>query len=297
MEFIDNKEWKYILGPCRYRDNLRSYDEIQAEKQEIRERGSDMYDSEEDYYAEKGFVYSYSDYETGMIPFEYGVSFTFSKDKVLEENVYYLDKCIDLCQKNDIEVSLVTAPCATVYMYIVKGYDEATQWYKSYAKEKGITYYNLNYLKDREKFLPDEMMYDTTHTNGEGAKVISEIYGEILLKEQKGENVSSMFYSNFEELSKEINRVVAVSAKVSFTEIMGEAAKANIAIESHQNEDITPLYQVEIVYEDGTKEILVDWTSDKEREILLPTKGGFTLKVRAKGKIDGAAEALQCYSF
>ena len=192
----------------------------------------------------------------------------------------------------------MTAPTSLSYMYMVEGYDDAAMWYKEYAKEQGVPYYNLNYLKDRELNLTDEYMYDLCHTDGEGAKVVSNLFAEILLKEQKGEDVSSYFYNNFDELKQDVHRIAAVSANIQISsEVVDTMVVANISVESHQNEDVTPLYQVEMIDVDGNVTVLVEWTSDTEAEILLPQNENYCIKVRAKTGVEGEAEASQSYYY
>lgn len=289
---------KYVLGPCRYRGNILLYDSVKAEKEEAKARGKNTYNPQEDYYAGKGFIYSYSDYEIGTIPFEYGVNYQFAEEAIREENLEYLDKCIELCKENDIEVSLVTAPCSISYMYYVKNYATASDWYKNYAESKGISYINLNYLKNREEFLPDELMYDQTHTNGEGAQVISEMYADILLKQKNGEDISAYFYESFEELTKDVHRIPAVSTKVEFTsEREDNKAVAIISLESLHNEEVVPQYRIEMTDKDGVERVLIEWTTESEMKVLLPFDEPYSIRVRARSGIEGEAEAVQVYSY
>jgi len=298
LDCIDSSDWKYLFGPCRYRDNILVYNDIKAEKDRIKSKGGDLYDAENDYYHGKGFVYSYSNHATGTVPFEHDTMYEFSRDAVLEENVYYLDKCIELCRENDIEVSLVTVPSTISYLYLVDGYEESARWFEEYAKEKQISYHNLNYLKNREEILPDEYMYDTTHTNAEGAKVVSEIYSDILLKESMGEDISSYFYNDFDEFESNIHRIAAVSGMITFTdEIKDSKAVANISIRSLQDKDVNPWYQVELIDADGNVISLVPWTQDTEAELLLPTGVKYSVKLRAKTGVAGDLEAYQIYHY
>ena len=298
LNCIQASDRKYILGPCRFRDNILMYGMIKDEQAELEANLSGIYYPEKDYFVDKGFMYTYGKYETGTIPFGYDIVYKFSEDDILEENVFYLNKCIELCKENDVEIALVSAPTAMAYMYQIEGYDDAVEWYKSYAKENEITYYNLNYLKNRELFLPDEYMYDMSHTNGEGANIVSDLYAEILLKEQNGEDVSEYFYDNFEELKKDVHRIVAVSANIMITsEVVDSMNVANVAIQSFQNEDVQPLYQIELIDAEGNVSVLVGWTYDMENEILLPQNQNYCVKVRAKTGVEGEAEAFQCYYY
>ncbi len=295
---LDSSDWKYLLGPCRYRDNILVYDQIKAEKEEIAARSGVLFDPENDYYAGKGFVFSYSSFATGNVPFERDTEYEYSNEKIIEESLFYLDKCIELCKENNIEVTLVTVPGTISYLYMVEGYEEFINWCKEYADEKGISYHNLDYLRGREEFLPDECMYDVTHTNAEGAKIVSEIYSDILLKERKGEDVSAYFYGNFEELEADIHRIAAVNGLITFTsETIDSQVVADISIMSLQKEDIVPWYQVEMIDEQGNVTVLVEWTQDAQARLLLPLDTHYSIKVRAKTGNEGDIEAYQVYNY
>lgn len=298
LNCIDESDRKYILGPCRFRDNILMYDMIKAEREELEANLSGIYYPGKDYFADKGFMYTQRSYETGTIPYGYGITYKFSENDILEENLLYLDKCVELCQENDVELALVTAPTALAYMYQVEGYDDAVEWYKAYAKKNGLTYYNLNYLRDREIIMPDKYMYDMCHTNGEGAKIVSNLYAEILMKERNGEDVSEYFYDNFDELKKDVHRITAVSANITMSqEVIDSMVVANISMQSLQNEDVKPLYQIERIDSTGNVSVLVEWTHDTEKEILLPQGTNYCIKVRAKTGVEGDAEAVQSYYY
>lgn len=298
FECMDPSDRKYILGPSRYRDNILVYEEVKEERDKVNAQSENTYDPVEDYYAEKGFIYSYSDYETGTIPFEYGVRYQFAEENIKEKNLEYLDKCIKLCKDNNIEVSLVTAPCSLAYMYYVEGYGEANDWFRNYAKDQGISYINLNYLKNREELLPDELMYDQTHTNGEGAKIISEIYAEILAKQEQGEDISAYFYEDFEALKADVHRILAVSTKLEYTSKNdGKNIVTIISLESLHNESVVPQYRVEFIDKEGAESVLVDWTTESEMEVLLPMEPGYSIRVRARSGIEKDAEAYQLYTY
>ncbi|MBQ7360447.1 MAG: hypothetical protein IJW63_10165 [Lachnospiraceae bacterium] len=295
---IEPSDWKYLFGPCRYRDNILMYSLIKAEKDRIKAQNGDMFDPASDYYADKGFVYTYNSYATGTVPFVHNTMYDFSVDAILADNVYYLDKCIELCKANGIEVSLVTVPGTISYLYLINGYEDSVAWFEEYAEKKDISYHNLDYLKGREEILPDEYMYNTTHTNAKGAEVISEIYSDILIKESQGEDVSDYFYSDFTELKANIHRIAAVSGMITFTEEMEDSkVVANINIRSLQNETVSPQYQVELIDLEGNVTVLVEWTQATEAKLLLPVGVNYSVKVRAKSGIDGDLEAYQIYHY
>ncbi len=271
----------YMLDLYRYRNNL---DDIFKNINERKTMIASNYVQEDDgqeYYCYKGFIYRHGSVESGNVPM-YSHS-EFSQDSILASNVAYLDRCVELCQENDIELELVSAPTTVMRMYYVGNYKGAVEYYENYAKEKGLIYHNLNYLMDRETILPDEMMCDYNHTNGEGAKIVSRLYAEILKKEAAGEDVSGYFYPSYEDFCASVKRIVAVDAKIK-----KENDSYQLTLRSLHNPEVTVLYQIENA--DG--KVLVPWTN-KTDHVLTENEG--RIKVIARSEEDELGRAYQIY--
>ncbi|MBR4420924.1 MAG: hypothetical protein IKS69_00145 [Erysipelotrichaceae bacterium] len=271
----------YMLDLYRYRNNLdEMLSNISARKAMVANNWVQE-DDGDSYYSYKGFIYRHGSVGTGNMPM-YSHS-TFSEDSILQTNVDYLDKCVELCKENGIELELISAPTTVMRMYYVDNYKGAVEYYQNYADAHGLVYHNLNYLMDRETILPDEMMCDYNHTNGEGAKVVSELFAEILLKESKGKDVSSFFYPTYEDFCASVKRIVAVDAKIK-----KENDAYKLTFRSCRNPDVEVLYQVETA--DG--KVLIPWTAETEQTIS-GIEG--TIKVLARAENEGISGAYQIY--
>lgn len=106
-------------------------------------------------------------------------------DYTFGENAYlYLDKMVELCKKNDVELVLVKAPCLYPHWY--------EQWdaqMEEYAKENGVKYYNL--IDDIDAMGIDftKDTYDAgLHLNLSGAEKMSHFFGKILAEDCNLEN-------------------------------------------------------------------------------------------------------------
>ena len=241
----------------------------------------------DEYYADKGFVFSNKSFQSGNVPITGNDSF--SKKKLDRKKIAYLDKIVRLCKMNDVHLILVSGPTTVMRIYNTKGYQEATAFYSKYAKEKGLKYYNLNLLRNRLTLLPDELMHDYNHVNGKGAEVTSRVFAEILNKEEAGENTDSYFFNNTDELKKQINYIVAVQGK-----IQKKKGHKYISISSLQNSDIVPEYKVSLLKDDGNTEILYDYSAVKKFDIS-GIKGKVIVYARAKGS-GKAYDAFQEYN-
>ena len=93
------------------------------------------------------------------------------------KNAYdYLDRMVELCEKNDIELILVKVP--SIYPY---WYDEWEQQMDTYAAEHELRYINFLELVDEVGIDYDTDTYDTgLHMNLAGAEKISTYFGQIL---------------------------------------------------------------------------------------------------------------------
>lgn len=96
-----------------------------------------------------------------------------------ENAYYYLDKMVELCRENDIELVLVKAPSLYPYWY-----DEWEEQIIQYAEKNDLKYYN--FLANTDEIGLD-YAYDTydagLHLNLSGAEKLSKYFGNILSSE------------------------------------------------------------------------------------------------------------------
>ena len=278
----------YMLDAYRFRNNLDDMFSIIEQRRKMIESDYIQKDDGEQYYCYKGFIYRYGSVKTGRMPMYF--KSTFDEDEMIPFNLEYFQKCVEICKENNVELELVSAPTSVMRMLYTDNYDRGVEYYEHFAEENGLTYLNLNYLKGREEFLPDEMMCDFNHTNGEGAKIVSEIYTDILLKEQNGEDVSDLFYPSFKDFCADLHRVVSVDAKIRL-----EDDGFHLLLRSLLNPELTALYQVEIRNNENEDfMILIPWTEESEHTISLDKKG-CEIRVTAKTENDLDGMAYQEY--
>ena len=289
LSTFKGKNLLYGIKAYRYRNtfNKETIKENQRKKNELLSSNYAPEVINDEYYADKGFVFSNKSFKAGNIPIT--GSDSFSKNRVDMKKIAYLDKIVNMCKKNDIQLILVSGPTTVMRMYNTKGYQEATEYYSNYAKNNGLKYYNLNLLQNRLELLPDELMHDYNHVNGKGAEVTSRVFAEILNKEEAGENTDSYFFNNTDELKKQINYIVAVQGK-----IQKKKGHKYISISSLQNSDIVPEYKVSLLKDDGNTEILYDYSAVKKFDIS-GIKGKVIVYARAKGS-KKAYDAFQEYN-
>ena len=250
-------EYLNAVSLCyRFRNNFtaETIRETVLEKLELEKTGYASRYSDPDLYKDNGFIYSY---QTGDIPNYLPISY--DPHKVLPEKDEYLEKIAELCEQNGIRLFLVSAPTTVMTLYRVENYQQAVDYYTDFAAAHGISYVNLNYLRGREEWLGDKLMFDFNHVNGEGAELVSQKYAQILKSLLAGEEPPDLFYENLEEFQADVHRIIAVGANISIYDL-----QASIRVSSRQTEGITPEYRISMS-PDGEDYIpLTDWTEETD---------------------------------
>lgn len=86
----------------------------------------------------------------------------------------YIEKIIDLCDKNQIELTLFMMPFSDIYMNQFDKYTELTQYLKAYASEKGCGFFDLNLVKQEYLSLTSSDFANADHLNLEGNQKTTE---------------------------------------------------------------------------------------------------------------------------
>ena len=250
-------EYLNTISLCyRFRDNFNR-DFIPANIKEKFDLYKNNYSerlSYPDLYKDNGFIYSY---QSGDIP-NYG-AIVFDPGAIDTKKAAYLEKITELCRQEQVKLFLVSAPTTIMTLYRVENYQLAVDYYLNFAEKHGLNYVNLNYLQEREDWLPDKLMFDFNHVNGEGAEIVSEKYAKYLKTILSGEEAPDIFYKNLTDLQAEVHRIIAVGADISITNL-----HASVKISSRQTDEITPLYRVHFSQDDENYIPLTDWTSETD---------------------------------
>lgn len=117
-----------------------------------------------------------------------------------EENLYYLEQILTLCQRNNIKVILLAVPTSESFLWREDNLDVMRQWYQDTSAKWDCTFYDFNLLKSKLERYPEATAYaDETHMSKTGAIAFSEDLAQVLSMAQKGENIDDLFYSTYEE--------------------------------------------------------------------------------------------------
>ena len=232
---------------------------------------------EEETHKSNGFSGEYKSLKPGSITSGYDSEGDgFDVKDIDADTMAYYDKIIKLCKEKDIRVIMITGPCTLFKLYRVNNYQGAVDFFNEYAEKNGIEYYNLNYIKDREDILPDNLFKDKIHLNYEGGQRISKIFANILKEDLAGKDISYHFYKNLEELKKDVHRIVCCFCKAEYV-----GNEVQILLSSYHNKGVKPEYRVL----DMEGNVIVDWTNSTK--INLPSGKMKGIKeIRAEARIN-----------
>ncbi len=134
------------------------------------------------------------DYTAHYNLYEYGT-------EQIESEVEWLDRLLDLCEENDVEVFLTTVVVSETEICENSNFDEITGWYRQIAEERGLRYIDFNLYKEHyEMFSDEEDFNDSIHLSVAGAKKFSALFSGVYAEIRNGEDVSDQFYDSYEEL-------------------------------------------------------------------------------------------------
>ena len=217
-----------------------------------------------------------------------GLGLNYFQDDLVDEREHaYMKKMVDLCREKGVEVILVMLPSSLSEMYGVVNFQGAIDYATAFAKECDCPYINFSYLKNREELFPDTVFSDRVHLNGEGSVTFSTIFCDVLKMLQRGEDPGGMFYTSFDEMSKEVHRIVAAGASA----VRNGDGTVSITGASLQNEEIIPEYRIVMVQNDEVTAELCPWQESTEftlEEARIPDAqtAVMRLEARQKGKTE-----------
>lgn len=246
------------------------YEDIKSDNVVIKHDGS-----EDEYYCDKGFVYQNNKRDIGGIAAE-KLSYCIADNQ--KYCIDYLDRIIDYCHEKNITVIFVTGVTSVSRMLSNPGYQEATDFYKRYCAEKGVNYYNMNLLKDREELLTEDKMFDDNHVNGEGAEIVSDKFADILAIDYFGHegDVSDYLFDTVEEFRNTVKRVAACGADVYQDNGYIELDTYSVYGTSVKGVE----YRIVEIDPEGNEQILSDYSKNEHYRVL--NQGIDQIKVEAR---------------
>ena len=107
-----------------------------------------------------------------------------------------IDKIIDVCRKNNIELVFYTTPCSDFCISALGNYDEYYTFLKEFTASRGYEYHDFNLAK--EKYLPmeDDDFRDDNHLNKKGVYKFTPVMCDYFLGNIPKDD---MFYNSYKQ--------------------------------------------------------------------------------------------------
>lgn len=175
--FPFRRDWQ-LLGDFTYlkenlakkrQDSYRNYEPV-------------VYDDEE--YTSRGFVASYATLNPEnfqWIPKSEKVDLSEDKSFALS----YLEKIVELCRRENVELIFLTAPSYKEYLDTKDSYEEIHEYVKELAEKYQVTYWDFNVCSEEQLDLGAEDFMDADHLNASGAEKVTKCLSDFIQEESE----------------------------------------------------------------------------------------------------------------
>lgn len=281
-----------FLPARRYWTDIFEPDKI---KETIRQKRTDAY---ADYYVENvlngvvetyvkdGFYYSEHKAEGGVL-YDIIMPAPFSENPMTKEAECYLRKIIEYCEKENIELTLYSAPVTDYQASLYGEYDRYVEQVSEIAAEYELFYYDFNLCKEEYLDLTDDALFrDKGHLNIWGAEIFSEFFADFFTGLKEGTvSFEQCFYPSYREKTE--NGKERIFGLVVEKEERTDEKAGYVVTPVHNLKEKNIEYDMYTVDETGEKTVICAWsdgvfdgTTDSFEVVL--EKGFHTLFIEAK---------------
>lgn len=117
---------------------------------------------------------------------------------ISEYSLKYLNKIVELCKEEEIELVLVTTPFTDFYVQALGNYNTFYAYMKEYAKTNAIEYCDFNLCRPELLVMEKDDFVDYHHLSGKGAVKYSTVFAEMMASYDKMER-QELFYDSVQE--------------------------------------------------------------------------------------------------
>lgn len=111
-----------------------------------------------------------------------------------------LDKIINLCRKNEIELIMFSMPCSDFYLNERGNYDEYYSFCRDFVNERGFAYYDFNLAKPELFSAVDSDYHDDNHFSKKGVYKWTDTFCDFFGSKYKEKDcLKNYFYSSYNE--------------------------------------------------------------------------------------------------
>lgn len=211
LQASDNKYYfNGFLKERRYISSLPQIGDTIKKKMTDAYKNYDYVDNGIEKYEGKGYVYSSQ--EVGKGKFLAKSDFGEISDNILSlDDKKYIQKIIEYCEENNIELTFVSAPMPNFKLVNTGNYDKYVKIIKKLIANTNATYYDFNLCKESMLDLSGEDFMDVGHLNGNGAEKFSTVFSKFFIGEISKDE---LFWNSYQEkINNEPGRVFGLIVK------------------------------------------------------------------------------------
>ncbi len=198
---------------------------------------------------------------------------------ISEYSLKYLNKIVELCKEEDIELVLVTTPFTDFYVQALGNYNTFYAYMKEYAKTNAIEYCDFNLCRPELLVMEKDDFVDYHHLSGKGAVKYSTVFAEMMASYDKMER-QELFYDSVQEKMDDLSpRTMGILLEKSKDE-EGVYFLSTVA-----NYDVDVEYRICTLDEQGTENELIQDFSDEK--MIKVSQEGTSYKITVRNKSTG----------
>jgi hypothetical protein len=168
-----NEKIKYKIPLIRYQSDFINYqnkrlnDWLDFKKESSKQEGVE-------YYEYRGFMFC--DYVINLEDKNQYERFDGKNWAFSSVQQSYLEKIINTCEENDLDLIFVTAPVAPVSMEKIENYNIVHQAINDFSLKNDTPYLDFNIVNEQDRILANENFRDEAHVNFSGAEIVNEYF-------------------------------------------------------------------------------------------------------------------------
>lgn len=187
------EEWPYL---ALYSTRVKDYFDTEFVKENLEYKSSEDYKagkSKDGTYQGMGMYAVTTAYDKEDVTYLEKREAQFQADNLNQNNVAYLEKIIEYCNENNIELVLVYIPIHGTAINWAGDISTVHDYYTNLANEYDITFFDFTYYKNLKTEFGREKFESAKHLNKEGAEDFTELLMEVYKSYHDGEDLNQYF--------------------------------------------------------------------------------------------------------
>ena len=199
-----------------------------------------------------------------------------------------LKDIIEYCEKENIKLTLVSAPMPNFTLAGMGNYDTYPEKVYEIIEGTDVKYYDFNFCK--ENYFPNTsaLFRDADHLNKEGAQLFSTLFAQFFTGQIPE---SELFYESFEEKLEHLEPMVLGMGYQDRVSASGEEIVRHMRVVSTEEEGME--YRIIMTPQDGEQYMVQDFDENKEFELRLNEKGICTVVSRETDDPDNTVKTME----